>query len=272
MDDESDEDSAKPPVADVKGDLRFVDVHFSYQRGKEVLKGLDFAVKGGEMVGLVGRSGAGKSTIINLVCRFFETDSGHLTIGDQRLDEISLESWRRSIGIVMQEPFLFNGTIMDNIRYGRPEADFSEVVRAAKAAHAHAFICDKEDGYDSMVGEGGIKLSGGQKQRIAIARAILTDPPVLILDEATSSVDSETEQAIQAAIDELVKGRTTIAIAHRLATLRNADRLLVIDDGRIVESGSHDELMALEDGHFAKLVTLQNEINTLRSKQQAYDG
>ena len=170
----------------------------------------------------------------------------------------------------MQDPFLFSGSVTENISYGNPDAAFDDVVRAARAAKAHEFILDKEEGYDTVIGEGGVDLSGGEKQRIAIARAILSDPPILILDEATSAVDSETEKAIQGAIGNLVKGRTTIAIAHRLATLRNADRLIVIDDGTIAEQGSHEELLNREDGHFSKLVKLQAENNEMRKQQKVY--
>ncbi len=167
----------------------------------------------------------------------------------------------------MQDPFLFHGSILENIRYGRPQASTNEVMAAAKAAHAHDFILHKEDGYDTMVGDGGSELSGGERQRLSIARAILGDPRILILDEATSAVDSETEQAIQASIARLIQGRTTIAIAHRLATLRNDHRLAVIDDGRVVEMGTHDELLARPGGQFATMVRLQGEINRLKAEQ-----
>jgi ATP-binding cassette subfamily B protein len=247
------------------GEIRFDDVRFSYERGKEVIKGISFDVAAGEMVGLVGKSGAGKSTIVNLICRFYDVDSGRITIDGHPVGKLKLEQLRRQIGIVPQDPFLFNASILDNIRYGWPQSTFAEVVRAARAANAHDFILDKEDGYDTIIGEKGTMLSGGEKQRLAIARAILHDPPILILDEATSSVDSETEKAIQEAIANLIRGRTTIAIAHRLATLRNAHRLVVIDDGKIVEQGTHDELVA-KDGSYAKLVRLQTEINQLRSQ------
>ena len=253
-----------------KGTIAFEDVRFSYNRGKEVIKGVSFEVQSGEMIGLVGKSGAGKSTLINLVCRFYDVDSGYIKIDGHDIRDIKLGDWRNNIGIVMQDPFLFGGTISENIAYGNPKASFEAIVRAARAAKAHEFILEKEEGYDTVVGEGGVDLSGGEKQRIAIARAILSDPPVLILDEATSAVDSETEKAIQEAIGNLVKGRTTIAIAHRLATLRNANRLIVIEDGEIAEQGSHEELMALEDGHFANLVKLQAENNRMRGEWDAY--
>jgi ATP-binding cassette subfamily B protein len=222
------------------------------------------------MIGLVGKSGVGKSTIINLIARFYDPDSGAIIVDGIDLREVDLASWRRHVGMVMQTPFLFNASILENIRYGDPGASFERVVVAARAARAHDFVSAKEEGYDTIVGDGGAALSGGERQRVSIARAILHDPPVLILDEATSAVDSETEKEIQAAIANLVRGRTTIAIAHRLATLRNADRLVVIDDGRIVEQGTHEELMAIEDGHFARLAKLQTDINRLRAEQTAW--
>jgi len=251
------------PLPACRGAISFKDVRFSYERGKEVIKGISFDVAPGEMIGLVGKSGAGKSTLINLICRFYDVDAGLLTIDEHPVKEIRLDDLRRQIGIVMQEPFLFNGTILDNIRYAVPDASFEDVVRAARAARAHEFILAKEDGYDTYVGEGGASLSGGEKQRVAIAQAILSNPPILILDEATSSVDSETEKAIQEAINNLIRDRTTIAIAHRLATLRNADRLIVIDDGKITEVGTHDELLQKE-GIYAGLVKIQTELSRLR--------
>jgi ATP-binding cassette, subfamily B, bacterial len=256
--------AALPKVA---GAIEFRDVHFSYERGKEVLKGVDIAVGAGEMLGLVGKSGAGKSTIISLLCRFYEPDLGEIILDGRPLSSLPLARYRRHVGIVMQDPFLFRGSVVDNIRYGKPDATFAEVVEAAKAAHCHDFILEKEDGYDTVVGDGGIELSGGERQRLSIARAIVHDPPILILDEATSAVDSDTEKQIQEAIARLVKGRTTIAIAHRLATLRNANRLVVIDDGKVIEQGTHDELMAKDGGHFARLVRLQTEINKLKTDQ-----
>lgn len=240
--------------------VEFESVHFSYERGRAVLRGVNITIAPGTMVGLVGRSGAGKSTIINLLSRFYNPDAGRILIDGQDLTGLRLGDWRRSVGLVPQEPFLFNTSIAANILAARPEATFAEVVAASKAAHAHEFIMKKMDGYDTLVGEGGITLSGGEKQRIAIARAILQDPPLLILDEATSAVDSETEAKIQEAIERLVRGRTTIAIAHRLATLRRAQRLIVIDDGRIAEEGTHAELLAKPDGLFAKLAKTQQEL------------
>ena len=248
-----------------KGHICLRDVHFSYERGKEVIKGVSVDIPPGEMVGLVGKSGAGKSTLINLICRFYDVDSGEITVDGHPLRKLKLAAWRRHIGIVMQEPFLFSASILENIRYGNPWASFEEVVRAAQAAHAHDFILAKEDGYDTVIGEGGAGLSVGERQRLSIARAILHDPPVLILDEATSSVDSETEKAIQEAIANLIQNRTTIAIAHRLATLRNANRLVVIEDGQIAETGTHDELLR-KDGIYAKLVETQAELSRLKSE------
>lgn len=255
-------------IGHTDGQITFRDVHFSYERGTEVIKGFDLEIAAGSMIGLVGKSGAGKSTIINLLCRFYDPDSGAILIDGEDLKGIELRDWRRKIGIVMQAPFLFDATIEENISYGTPHASFREVVAAAKRAQAHDFITKKEDGYDTLVSS--VSLSGGEKQRIAIARAILHDPPVLILDEATSAVDAGTEKKIQLAIANLVVGRTTIAISHRLATLRNADRLIVIEDGRILEQGTHDELLSIPDGHFASLVRLQSDINKLRTEQKAW--
>jgi len=251
------------PMPKIEGRVQFDDVHFSYDRGKQVLKGVSFTAEPGEMIGLVGKSGAGKSTVISLLCRFYDPDSGRILIDGKPLDKLRLTDVRGQIGIVMQDSFLFDASILENIRCGKPSS-FEEVVRAAKAANAHNFIVDKEDGYDTIIGQGGASLSGGEKQRIAIARAILQDPPILILDEATSSVDSETEKAIQEAIGNLIRNRTTFAIAHRLATLRNAKRLIVVDDGRIAEIGTHDELMN-EGGIYAQLVRMQTELNRLRT-------
>ncbi len=199
---------------------------------------------------------------INLICRFYEPDQGAIRVDGIDVRDITLNSYRSQIGIVLQEPFLFDGTIGENIAYGKPNASMDEIMTAARAANAHDFIVGKPDGYDTIVGERGTHLSGGEKQRISIARAILHNPRILILDEATSSVDVETERQIQEAIGRLVEGRTTFAIAHRLSTLRNADRLIVLDRGEIAEMGTHEELMARQSV-FYSLVQAQNEANSI---------
>ncbi len=244
------------PMPQIGGRVSFKDVTFGYDPGKPVLKGINLEVAPGEMIGLVGKSGVGKSTFINLICRFYDVNRGRLDVDSEDIRDIRLEDLRGQIGMVHQEPTLFNVTIAENIRYGKPDATFAEVIRAAIAAEAHEFIVAKPDGYDTKAGERGGKLSGGEKQRIAIARAILHDPKILILDEATSSLDTPTEKKIQIAIARLVKGRTTFAIAHRLSTLRNADRLVVLDDGKIAEVGTHAELIG-QKGIFYNLVHTQ---------------
>jgi ATP-binding cassette subfamily B protein len=246
----------------IKGEVTFDNVRFGYDKSNPVLKGINFTAKPGEMIGLVGKSGAGKSTTINLICRFYEPDSGSILIDGVDYREMPLQDLRHQIGVVLQEPFLFNGTIAENISYGKPGASFEEIVEAAKAANAHNFILSKPDGYDTIVGERGAKLSGGERQRISIARAILHNPRILILDEATSSVDVETERQIQEAIARLIEGRTTFAIAHRLSTLRNASRLIVLEKGEIVEIGTHAELME-KQGVFYKLVETQSAVSQI---------
>ncbi len=262
MDTEPEKYGTRGKTLPIKGEVKFDNVRFGYDKSNPVLKGMSFTAKPGEMIGLVGKSGAGKSTTINLICRFYEPDAGAILIDGEDSREIDLQNMRSQIGIVLQEPFLFNGTIAENIAYGKPGAGFDEVVAAARAANAHNFILGKADSYDTMVGERGAKLSGGERQRISIARAILHNPRILILDEATSSVDVETEKQIQEAIAHLIKGRTTFAIAHRLSTLRNADRLVVLEKGEIAEIGTHAELME-KKGVFFNLVQTQSKIQEI---------
>lgn len=255
-------------MPELKGEIEFKGMHFGYEKHIPVLKNISLRIKPGEMIGLVGHSGAGKSTMINLICRFYDADEGEVYIDGVDIRKIKLHDLRGQIGIVPQESFLFSGTIAENIAYAKPDTGREDIIRASRAANAHDFIRKLPDGYDSEVGERGSRLSGGEKQRIAIARAILHDPKILILDEATASVDTETEQQIQEAIACLIKSRTTFAIAHRLSTLRNAHRLCVLKDGEVAEIGTHDELMAKADGEYAKLVKMQSEM----SKMKAVDG
>ena len=249
-------------ISNIKGEVSFKDVTFGYDKSKPVLHEINLNVAPGEMVGLVGRSGVGKTTTVNLICRFYDVDQGIIEIDGVPIQKIRLEDLRSQIGIVPQEPFLFSGTVAENISYGKPGASFEEIMEAAIAANAHSFIVAKPDGYDTQVGERGGELSGGEKQRVAIARAILHDPKILILDEATSSVDVETEKRIQEAIARLTQGRTTFAIAHRLSTLRNADRLVILEGGRIVEIGTHSELIG-KKGFFYELVQLQQQTSEI---------
>ena len=237
------------PLPRVEGGLRMEGVSFRYG-SRTVIRDLSLEIHPGEMIGLVGHSGSGKSTLVNLLCRFYDVSEGAIRVDGIDIRRVGVADFRRHIGLVLQEPFLFFGTIAENIAYGKPGATRAEIVAAARAAHAHEFILRLPQGYDSLVGERGQGLSGGERQRISIARALLIDPRILILDEATSSVDTETEKEIQKALDNLVQGRTTIAIAHRLSTLRKADRLVVMDRGEVVEIGPHDELMALRGAYW----------------------
>lgn len=244
----------------IEGAVEFENVSFGYDKHKPVLKGVSFDVKAGEMIGLVGHSGSGKTTTINLISRLYDVTEGRITIDGVDIRKLKVSDLRRQIGVVLQDPFLFNGTVAENIAYSKPDASREEIIAAANAANAHDFIMRFPDGYDTMVRERGGRLSGGERQRISIARAILRNPRILIFDEATSAVDTETEQKLQEAITRLVKGRTTFAIAHRLSTLRNADRLLVLEQGKFVEFGTHEELLK-KKGVYYKLVQLQKEVS-----------
>jgi ATP-binding cassette subfamily B protein len=236
-------------LSKVEGRITLTDASFRYGN-RAVIKHLNLDIKPGEMIGLVGHSGSGKSTLVNLMCRFYDLSEGSIALDGVDIKQLKVADYRSHIGLVLQEPFLFFGTIADNIAYGMPDATREQVVAAARAAHAHEFILRMPQGYDSLVGERGQGLSGGERQRISIARALLINPRILILDEATSAVDTETEKEIQNALDNLVRGRTTIAIAHRLSTLRKADRLVVMDKGLIVEEGTHDVLIESQGAYW----------------------
>ncbi len=245
----------------VTGRITVREAGFRYGN-RAVIRNLDLNIAPGEMIGLVGHSGSGKSTLVNLICRFYDVSEGVIELDGVDIRQLRIADFRRQIGLVLQEPFLFFGTIADNIAYGKPDATREEIITAARAAHAHEFILRMPQGYDSLVGERGQGLSGGERQRISIARALLINPRILILDEATSAVDTETEKEIQKALDNLVRGRTTIAIAHRLSTLRKADRLVVMDKGVVVEEGDHEQLMALEGAYWRLYQAQQRQAET----------
>ena len=243
----------------IRGEMGFDQVHFRYGSGDQVLQDISFTMAPGEMVALVGPSGAGKTSIANLICRFYDPVKGHVTVDGRDLRNIKLASLRRQVGVVLQDSFLFNNTIAENLYYGKPDASEGELMAAARAANAHDFIMQLPEGYDTEIGERGVKLSGGQKQRLALARAILADPRILILDEATSSVDAEAEYLIQQALERVLKGRTALVIAHRLSTIRNADKIIVLDRGRIAEVGRHPELMQ-RGGLYSQLYQRQMDL------------
>jgi subfamily B ATP-binding cassette protein MsbA len=243
----------------INGDIHFYDVSFAYDQGKEVVKNITFHAPPGSVTALVGTSGSGKSTIAGLAATFLNPDAGNITVDGLDLSTISLKSFRSQLGVVLQDDFLFEGSIKDNILFSRPNASAEELNNAVHAAHVHEFTDRFEDGLNTLIGERGVKLSGGQRQRIAIARAILANPRVLILDEATSNLDTESESLIQESLKRLMEGRTTFVIAHRLSTIRQATQILVVEQGNIVERGTHDDLIKLE-GRYYSLYTYQARI------------
>lgn len=243
---------------DVKGDIEYRDVSFSYNSSEKVLDHINLKIKAGQTIALVGPSGGGKTTLCSLLPRFYDVTSGSVTIDGIDVRNIKLKSLRDAIGIVQQDVYLFSGSIRDNIAYGKPDATDEEIIEAARKANIHDFIMSLEDGYNTYVGERGARLSGGQKQRISIARVFLKNPKILILDEATSALDNESERRIQASLDLLSQGRTTIVIAHRLSTIRNADEIIVIGDDGIIERGTHDSLLRA-NGVYARYYNLQYE-------------
>ncbi|MCX7705856.1 MAG: ABC transporter ATP-binding protein/permease [bacterium] len=249
----------------IKGHIKFEHVTFGYDPYQPVIKDVSFEIEPGQLVGIVGKSGSGKTTLVSLICRFYDVQSGAIYIDGKDIRDISSYDLRRQIGLVLQEPFLFRASIAENIRYGKPDATFREILNASKAANCHDFIMKLPMGYDLYLREHGAGISGGEKQRIGIARALLCDPPILILDEATSSVDTESEKKIQDALSILCKNRTTIAIAHRLSTLRGADKILVIDNGRIVETGTHQQLME-KKGVYYRLVIMQTRLTSIETE------
>lgn len=246
-----------------RGDIEFNQVNFSYLEGVSVLEDISLNIPAHSITALVGPTGVGKSTLVSLIPRFYDVTSGSITLDGRDINQYTMDSLRQQISIVLQDVFLFYGTVRENMLFGRPDANEEQMIAAAKAANAHEFIQELPQGYDTLIGERGVKLSGGQKQRLSIARAILKDAPILILDEATSSVDTETEMLIQEALERLMRGRTTIIIAHRLSTVHNADQIVVLEDKCIREQGSHEELLGLEDGLYRRLYTVQRQVEPI---------
>ncbi|MBF2362130.1 ABC transporter ATP-binding protein [Listeria marthii] len=251
-----DEKDAKP-AGEFRGDIAYNQVSFEYSDGKNVLNHINLSIKAGETVAFVGPSGAGKTTICNLLPRFYEVSDGEITIDGENIKRFTLPSLRAQIGVVQQDVFLFSGTVRENIAYGKLDASDEEIAHVVKLAHLSKVVEEMPDGLDTIIGERGVKLSGGQKQRLAIARMFLKNPPILILDEATSALDTETEQVIQASLEELAEGRTTLIIAHRLATIKHADRIIVVNETGIAETGTHEELLARENGAYKRLYDAQ---------------
>ena len=250
-----------------KGTVELDNVTFSYEKGHPVLHNISLKVEAGEMLGIVGRSGMGKSTLVSLISRLYDPDSGQVLIDGHDLKDLTFESLKGTVAMVSQESYIFMGTVAENIAYAKPDATREEILAAAAAAGAHNFICKFPDGYDSLIGSGGRRLSGGERQRLSLARAILADPKILILDEATAAVDTATERNIQLALDRLSENRTTISIAHRLSTLKNADKLVVLDEGKVVEQGTHEQLMELK-GIYYKLQQLQSRALSLNAQER----
>ena len=269
LDTESEIGDAPGAVAleDIEGDVEFEHVHFRYGEGEKVLEDVSFSIAPGEMVALVGPSGAGKTSIANLLCRFYDPESGRVLVDGHDIRYLQLQSLRKHVAVVLQDTFLFNTTVRENLVYGKPDASDEEMIQAARTAHAHDFIQELPEGYDTKIGERGVRLSGGQKQRLALARAIVADPRILILDEATSSVDAEAEYLIQQALDEVLQGRTALVIAHRLSTIREADRIVALEEGRIREVGRHGDLL-VQDGLYSQLYRRQLELTENRKTRR----